>query len=51
MYSCMYQESLKNHNKFLVCLHLANKANYDSDSEKNEWKLNVVAIENNHLLF
>ncbi len=21
MYACMYQELLKNHNKFLVCLH------------------------------
>ncbi len=34
MYACMYQELLKNHNKFLVCLHtLANKADSDSDSD------------------
>ncbi len=39
MYACMYQELLKNHNKFLVCCaHLANKADSDSDSDSDDFK-------------
>ncbi len=33
VYTCMYQEHLKNHNKFLVSAHTwANKANSDSEN-------------------